>query len=267
MGTDAEDVNGDGMIDLIVTNFQNEYDTFYLNVGDGKSSETGEPQVFFSDQTAAFNLANDTKPPVGWGCSFGDFNNDGRPDFFVTNGHVDDNRREVGQPVDYAEPPLLFVNEGGKKFRLATRDAGPYIESPHVGRGAAFGDLDDDGRLDIVVNHKDDAPAVLLNKTPMGDNHWIRLKLVGVKSNRDAIGAVVKIELDTKGRALHRQVKGGCSMSSTNDGRLLVGVGDVKDEVPRVTVRWPAGGVTVIEHLKLDQTYQVIEGKGIEQKK
>lgn len=264
MGTDAEDVNEDGLIDMIVTNFQNEYDTFYLNVGGGKSKETGEPQVFFSDQTTSFNLANDTKPPVGWGCSFGDFDNDGRPDFFVTNGHVDDNRREIGQPVDYAEPPLLFLNEGGRKFRLATRGAGPYIESPHVGRGAAFGDLDDDGRLDIVVNHKDDAPAVLLNKTPRGDNHWIRLKLVGVQSNRDAIGA--KVEFEINGRVLHRQVKGGCSMASTNDNRLLVGLGNLKDEVPRLSIRWPSGGETVLEHLKLDRSYLVVEGKGIESK-
>ena len=115
-------------------------------------------------------------PCVGWGRALADFDNDGWPDSFVANGHVDDNRRQLGQPVDYAEPPLLFANLKGKRFRLATRDAGPYFDAKHVGRGAAFGDLDDDGDIDIVVNHKDGPPPCSAT-TRKTDNHWIRLDL------------------------------------------------------------------------------------------
>src|SRR5262249_12799774 len=159
------------------------------------------------DATAFIGLAADSLPWVGWGCALGDFDGDGWPDCFVANGHVDDNRRALGQPFDYAEPPLLHRNVPlgrpgaataggvagpGRTFRLATRDVGPYFATAHVARGAAFGDLDDDGDLDIVVSHQDGAPALLRNDTP-AVNRWIRLKLVGTGSNRDAIGARVAV--------------------------------------------------------------------------
>src|SRR5262249_1865261 len=149
--------------------------------------------VFFQDQTPFFGLNADSMPWVGWGCALADFDHDGWPDAFVANGHVDDNRRELGQPVDYAEPPLLHRNIERRRFRLATRDFGPSSGTTHVARGVAFGDLDDDGRLDIVVNHKDGPPAVLMNRTPLGKNKWIRLQLVGTKSNRDAVGAKIEV--------------------------------------------------------------------------
>ena len=171
MGVDAEDIDGDGLPELFVTNFQNEYNTLYSNLGGGT----------FLDATSFIGLAADSLPWVGWGLRLADFDSDGWPDCFVTNGHVDDNRRALGQPIDYAEPPLLHRNvpldrprtasagsspEQGRWFRLATRDVGPYFAATHVGRGAAFGDLDDDGDLDIVVSHKDGPPAVLRNDTP-----------------------------------------------------------------------------------------------------
>ena len=157
MGVDAEDVDGDGLPELFVTNFSNEYATLYHNYGKG----------IFYDNTAFFGLASDSMPWVKWGCALADFDNDGWPDFFFVNGHVDNNRREIGQPVDYEEMPLLFHNlfgKGAKRFRLATRDAGPYFDTKHVGRGAAFGDIDNDGDIDIVVNHKDAAPALLAQR-------------------------------------------------------------------------------------------------------
>ena len=132
MGVDAEDVDSDGLPELIVTNFANEYDTLYMNYGKG----------LFYDNTAFFGMASDTMPFVKWGTALVDLDNDGWPDNFVTNGHVDDNRRQLGQPVDYEQIPLLFRNFAGKRFKLSTRDVGPYFDTTHVGRGAAFGDLD-----------------------------------------------------------------------------------------------------------------------------
>jgi hypothetical protein len=173
----------------------------------------------------------------------------------VTNGHVDDNLELLRDGRPYAHPALLHRNLEGSRFRLATRDAGTYFSSDHVGRGAAFGDFDDDGDVDIVVNHKDGPPALLRNdtKTP---NHWIRLTLVGTLSNRDAVGALVTIEL--KSRTLSRQRKGGASLESSNDPRLLVGLGQ-ETEARRVTVRWPSGRVSTVEHLAADKGYRVVE--------
>ncbi len=150
----------------------------------------------------------------------------------------------------YAHPPLLHRNLEGSRFRLATRDAGPYFDTDHVGRGAAFGDFDNDGDVDIVVNHKDGAPALLRNDTRTA-NHWIRLSLVGTLSNRDAVGALVTVEL--KSRTLYRQRKGGASLESSHDPRLLIGLGS-ETEARRVTIRWPSGQVTTAEFLAADRT-------------
>jgi enediyne biosynthesis protein E4 len=247
MGVDAEDVNGDGLPELFVTNFTNEYSTLYQNHGNGN----------FMDSTPFFGLASDSMPWVKWGCALSDFDNDGWPDCFFVNGHVDNNRRQLGQPVDYEEHPLLFRNVQGKRFRLATRDAGPYFDTKHVGRGAAFGDIDNDGDIDIVVNHKDGAPALLRNDTKSG-NHWIRFALQGTKSNRDAIGA--KIEVTAGGRTIYRQRKGGYSMQGTNDPRVTVGIGTAP-EVSKAVIRWPSGIVQTLENLKVDQEHKVIEPK------
>ncbi len=245
MGVDAEDVDGDGLPELFVTNFTNEYATLYHNFGKG---------VFY-DNTAFFGLASDSMPWVKWGCALADFDNDGWPDCFFVNGHVDDNRKQLGQPVEYEEPPMIFRNVEGKRFRLATRDVGPYFEQRHVGRGAAFGDLDDDGDIDIVVNHKDSAPAVLRNDSK-NSNHWIRFSLQGTKSNRDGIGARFDIKLNH--RLIRRQRKGGVSMESTNDPRVLVGVGQA-ETIPEVIIRWPSGRISRFENLKVDRTVKVVE--------
>ena len=154
MGVDAEDVDGDGLPDLLVTNFAGERLSFYRNRGAG----------YFEDQTPTSGMAGDSVLWVGWGCALADFDNDGWPDSFVSNGHVDNNLPLLGQNVAYANPALLHRNLAGTRFRLATRDAGPYFDSDHVGRGAAFGDLDNDGDIDIVVNHKDGAPALLAQR-------------------------------------------------------------------------------------------------------
>ncbi len=150
MGVDAEDVDGDGRPELIVTTFDNETNSLYRNLGGGHFQNLG----FDS------GLARDSMPWVGWGTALADFDGDGWPDHFVSNGHVDDNLRLIGRTVDAEEPALLFRNLEGKGFLLATRDVGSYFDARHVGRGAAFGDLDDDGDIDIVVSHKDGTPGL-----------------------------------------------------------------------------------------------------------
>jgi hypothetical protein len=268
MGVDAEDCDGDGRPELFVTNYQYEYSAYYQNLSGSVSSQPGRvPAVAFRDSSASVGLVADSMPWIGWGCALVDFDNDGWPDCFVANGHIDDNRHQIGPNLAYAEPPLLHrnvpaeyvqklaANQSGRRFKLSTRDVGPYFSTKHVARGAAFGDLDNDGDIDIVVNHKDGAPAILRNDTP-GANRWIRLNLVGTRSNRDAIGTLVEIEAG--GRTIYRQRKGGCSMQSAHDPRLLVGLGAV-EEVTGVVIRWPSGTVSRLAHLKSDKTYEIVE--------
>jgi hypothetical protein len=200
-------------------------------------------------------MASDSTPWVGWGCALADFDNDGWPDCFVANGHVDDNLHLLGHDSPYAQPPLLHRNLRGKGFQLATRGAEAYFASPHVARGAAQGDFDNDGDIDLAVNHKDGPPALLRNDTP-AKNHWIRLRLVGTRSNRDAIGA--RVEVQVGDRVLFRQRKGGTSVESAHDPRLLIGLGDAV-EAREITVRWPSGRVSTSSRLAADATYDLIE--------
>ena len=260
MGVDAADVDGDGRPDLFRTNFQGEYNTLFTNIKEG---------VFF-DQTSAFGLAADSIAWVGWGCAFADFDSDSWPDIFVANGHVDDNYHELGvDNVPYEEPPLLFRNtpaelseKRSQKFRNVTSAAGPYFTTGHVARGSAIGDLDDDGDIDLVVNHKDGTPALLRNDTPMGANHWLRLVLRGGGgSPLEPIGSRVQVLVD--GRTITRQLKGGCSLESTNDPRVTIGLGSAS-AVEHLIVSWPSGKETILkgEDVPLDSEVVVVEPEG-----
>jgi hypothetical protein len=244
MGVDAEDVDGDGRPELFVTNFDVENNTIYRNLGQG----------LFVDATPPFGLGDHTNL-VGWGCALADLDGDGWPDCFVANGHVDDNRRHRAGGDEYAQVPQLFQNLRGRRFRLAS-SAGSYFDTPHVARGAAIGDLDDDGDLDLAINHKDDAAAILRNDTPRDGNTWMRLELVGTRSNRDAVGA--RVEIDTGSLVIHRQRKGGYSVQSAHDPRVLVGLGKARG-IARLTVRWPSGAVSMRENLPVEKTLRVVE--------
>jgi hypothetical protein len=247
MGADAEDVDGDGRPELFVTNFQDEYNTLYRNLGPGT----------FLDTTAHFGLAVDSLPWIGWGCALADLDNDGWPEAVVANAHIDDNAEPHGQPARYAQPPLLHRNLGGKRFRLASHGAGAYFETDHVAHGLAVGDLDDDGDLDLVFAHKDGPPALLRNDTPTATaNHWVRVALVGTRSNRDGVGAAVVVAAG--GRSIHRLRKSGQGLMSSHDPRLLVGVGTART-VDRLTVRWPSGMVSTVIGGSTDRDYTLVE--------
>lgn len=256
MGVDAEDIDGDGKPELFRTNFASEYNTLYQNLG----------EATFFDQTAAYGLAADAMAWVGWGCALADFDSDGWPDVFVTNGHVDDNYHDLGiNNVPYAQPALLFRNVAlgtgpgsSRRFRLATRGVGPYFDASHVGRGAAFGDLDDDGDIDIVINQKEGQASILRNDTPMGDNRWIRIKLTGTKSNRDAIGARIEVVLGD--RTITRQRKGGYSLESTNDPRVVIGLGPV-ERIETLIIRWPSGAETILKDVPTNRQLDIVEGE------
>jgi hypothetical protein len=247
MGVDAEDVDGDGRTDILVTNYWSEGSALFLNLGDG----------LFEDRSQKIGLYHDSLAWVGWGCSLADFDNDGWPDCFVTTGHVDDNLHLMNRYFhQYAAPPVIHRNQAGKGFKLATRAAGDYFETDHVGRGVAFGDLDNDGDVDLLVNHKDGAPAFLRNDTETS-SQWIRFLLVGSHSNRDAIGA--RVEIQAGGRTIVRQRKGGASYGSTHDPRLLIGLGDATT-ASCVTVRWPRGQVDRFTDLPAGMGWLLREG-------
>ncbi|WP_165229982.1 CRTAC1 family protein [Aquisphaera insulae] len=243
MGVDVEDLDGDGLPELFVTNYANEYNTLHRTT-DGHG---------YQDISEAAGIVKDSMVEVGWGCSLSDLDNDGWPDMMVVNGHTDENLAELGREGVYEQPTRIWRNRGDGRFDLVA-DPGPFFRVGHVGRGAAFGDLDNDGDIDVVFSRMDNLPAVLLNESP--PRGWIRLELVGTASNRQAIGAAVEVVLD--GRTLHRQVKGGGSYASANDPRLLIGVGPV-ERINRVEIRWPSGRRSTLERPELSRTHRIVE--------
>jgi hypothetical protein len=247
MGVDSEDFNGDGRADMLVTNFTMEAAALFVNLGDGQ----------FEDGASRAGIQRDSLAWVGWGCVLSDFDNDGWPDCFIANGNVDDNLHLISKFYNRApEPALLHRNRNGRRFELATDHAGPYFDLEHNGRGVACGDLDNDGDLDLVVNHKDGPPALLRNDTETR-NHWIRLKLEGSQSNRDGVGARVEVQVGERTIVRHR--KGGASLGSAHDPRLSIGLGNA-ESATRVTVFWPSGQVDRFDGLTADADWHIREG-------
>ena len=246
MGLDAEDIDGDGLPEIIVTNFASEPNTLYKNLGQG----------LFMDTTSASGLLAPSLPYVGWGATFTDFDLDGWPDLFVANGHLDDNRHELGENAPQPQPALLFQNKTGGKFQDISRLSGPYFQTNHVGRGVGWGDLDNDGDTDLVISHKDGAPAILRNDSPRSGHHWVRLRLQGTTSNRDAIGA--RVEINCGNRTITRIRKGGCGLMSTHDPRLTIGLGNAS-ELKSIKVYWPSGKESEIQNQKTEMEILITE--------
>jgi len=237
MGVDAGDVFGTGRCALFVTNFENEHNTLYEAVG---------PDLF-QDVSATSGVAAGSLPYVGWGTALEDLDGDGWLDIFVANGHVDDNLAELGRNVPHEAPAVIWRNRGRGRFQVIHDGAGEYFATAHVSRGVAFGDLDNDGDVDLAICHKDARPTVLRNdsrdREVSRDNGWIQLRLLGTRQNRDAVGTAVEVHLGRQ--VLHRQVRGGKSYASAHDLRLTIGAG-IAEKIDRLVVRWPGGRRTEV---------------------
>ena len=245
MGVDAADYNGDGLPDLIVTNFSHDYNTLYEN----------GPAGVFTDRSYATGIAVTAGPYLGWGVKLADFDNDGRLDIFVSNGHVYPEVDKHGLGTRYQQPKQLFLNEG-KRFRHATKEIGGAMAIEKSSRGAAFGDYDNDGDIDALIVNMNDTPTLLRNDAPR-IRHWLTLRLIGTKSNRDAIGA--KVIVEAGGRRQTAIVRGDGSYMSHSDVRAHFGLGEIT-KVSRVEIRWPSGLVQNVGSLAVDQFYVVREG-------
>jgi hypothetical protein len=249
MGTDTADTTGSGHFDLIVTHLDMQLARLYHNLGDGT----------FDDDTFRSKLSYSTFHTSGFGTRFMDYDNDGRVDIFMANGHVLDNIQRYHAGTQYAEPKLMFRNRGGGVFENVSDQLGPDFQLPRVSRGGATGDFDNDGDLDILVNNNGQAPQLLRNDDGNA-NHWLEILLIGTKSNRDGVGARVKITAGDL--VLYEQRKGGMSYQSAQDPRLHFGLGQ-RTKVDAIEILWPSGTVTKLSGLNADQIVAVKEGAGI----
>jgi enediyne biosynthesis protein E4 len=249
MGTEFADYNGDGRLDLVVTN--HEFETHSLFRNDGKGS--------FSDASVEAGIASPTLPFVGFGVAFFDADNNGTLDMSIVNGHVIDNTSVFRPGSSHAQRRLLFQSTNGRRFAEVSRQAGPGFAAQTVGRTLITGDFDNDGDVDLVITNNGGPLDVLRNNTAH-DGHALEVGVVGVKSNRNGIGA--RVTITAQGRTQMREVKSGSSYLGQNDLRVHFGLGDAT-RVERIDVRWPAGDVETIRDVPADQMLTVTEGTGI----
>jgi enediyne biosynthesis protein E4 len=250
MGVDWGDYLHEGRLSMFVTNFTEQADTLYRNMGaDG-----------FSDVSWPAKLAKPTYEPVGWGTAFFDMDNDGWLDLFVANGHVYPQMDQIPGGNHYAQPMLLFRNKRDGTFEDVSSVLASIPEASR--RGAAFGDLNNDGNVDIVLSNVDGPPTVLLNQT-LSHNHRVLFKLVGTKSNKAAIGARVSVKAGKL--AQMSEVRGGGSYISQNDPRLHFGLGP-ESKMNEVEIKWPSGRVETLHDVSADYIYTIVEGDGISDK-
>lgn len=252
MGVDAADYDRSGAPGLLITNFSNQMISLYHNEGSG----------LFVDEAPRSAIGRTTLLTLGFGCFFFDYDLDGWPDIFIANGHIDGDIQRVQPNVKYAMPPHLFRNLGKGNFQEVTKTLGAAFDSPRVGRGAAYGDFNNDGRLDLLLS-TNGGPAYLFANEPAGGallHRSLRVKLVGVKSNRDGIGTVVKVTSGSETQG--EMMRSGSSYLSASELVLTFGLA-MRDKAESVEIRWPSGLVDKLSNVEAGQTIMVTEGKGI----
>jgi len=248
MGVDVADFNHSGRPGVAITNFDNEMIGLYRASGDGN----------YVDVATQSGVGLASKDRLGFGCVFLDADLDGWLDLAVVNGHIDDTVRNV-RGVGYAQSPQLFLNDGQGKFRDVAGEIGGGFTQPKVGRGLAYGDFDRDGDLDLLMT-TNNGPAYLFRNDQAGGNKSIRIRLIGTKSNRDAIGARVRIFHGETSQS--RLVKGGSSYLSQSELPLTFGLGK-REKIDRLVIDWPGGATEEHKNLAAGRAYECVESKGI----
>jgi len=249
MGVDAADFDNSGRVGLAITNFEGEMIGLY---------RAKEPAIYQDVATRA-GVGFASRDRLGFGCVFADIDLDGTLDLIVANGHIDDTVRNIRGNVGYAQAPQLFLNQGGGTFRDVASDVGGGFAQPRVGRGLACGDFDRDGDVDLLMT-TNNGPAVLFRNDQGAGHRSLRFRLVGTRSNRDAIGATVRVFHG--GTSQTRVVKCGSSYLSQSELPVTFGVGR-RDRVDRVVIAWPSGRTEEFKNLASGQVYECVEGRGI----
>lgn len=249
MGVDAADFDNSGSAGVAITNFDNEMIGLYRPIGNG----------IYEDVAMRTGVGPASKNTLGFGCVFLDADLDGAVDLLIANGHIDETVRNIRGNVGYAQSPQLFLNDGSGKFHDIASSMGAEFSAPKVGRGLAYGDFDRDGDLDVLLT-TNNGPAYLFRNDQLSGNKSIRFRLVGTKSNRDAIGATVKIFHG--GSSQSRMIKGGSSYLSQSELPVTFGLGK-RDKVDRVVIQWPGGRTEEYKNLAAGRSYVCTEAKGI----
>ena len=251
MGVDAADYDHSGAPSILITNFANQMVSLYHNEGRG----------LFVDEAPRSDVGRDSLLTLGFGCFFFDYDLDGWPDIFIANGHIDSDIERVQPNVKYAMPPHLFRNLGKGNFQEVTKSLGKSFSTPRVGRGAAYADINNTGRLDLLLSTNGGPAYLFLNEATGGAaaNKSLRVKLVGTKSNHDGIGAIVK--LTSNGVTQSQMLRSGSSYLSASELVLTFGLGQ-SEKVDSLEVRWPSGQTDKLSNVTAGQTITVTESKG-----